>query len=56
MVLIHDLGFLRRYRIAPEPGGLLDQSPLFLQASDIIDDERARTERALAVARSAGAR
>lgn len=45
---IRDLNFLRAYHQMPDPGGVLDQCPRFLEAAEVIEDERAKVERALA--------
>lgn len=48
MQLIRDFGFLSRNGVLPVQGGLLDQPARFVEAVEIIDDERRIVADALA--------
>ncbi len=44
--MIEDWNWLKRHGVMPSPGGKLDQDPLFLEASDLIDAELAALKEA----------
>jgi hypothetical protein len=44
VMLFGDWSWLRRHGVMPYPGGRDDQSPLFIDAAEVIEDELARIE------------
>lgn len=51
MTHIQDAGFLFEHGLLPEAGGILDQNARWLDAVQVIADERERTAQALAKVR-----